>query len=77
MCWFLKHFLNTVKPVLLTTSGQWPPAFNGQPKTGQTKLNIKFHLKPSTEQLPMYNIHLFVVPKVEVIVYRFDCISNG
>ncbi len=66
-----KRFI--VKPVLRTTSEKRSPVNNGQAKPDQTKLNSNVHWKHSTEQLPMYNGHFCVVPKVAV-VDRFDCI---
>ncbi len=47
----------TVKPVLMATSEQRPPANNGQPKPRLIKFNNNFDWKPSKKQPPVYNGH--------------------
>jgi len=53
----------TVRNVLATTSEQWRPVNNGQPKSSQTSFNNNFDWKTSKEQPPLYNGHFLGVPK--------------
>jgi hypothetical protein len=50
----MNFFKGTVKPELMATSEQQPPANNGQPKPGQIKFNSNFQ----NFEKPIYGCHL-------------------
>jgi hypothetical protein len=44
---------STVKPVLTTTSEQWPPVNNGQPDPQTSQINTSF-IGGTSEQRPLF-----------------------
>ncbi len=70
----------TVKPVLTTTSEQWPPVNNNQPDPPQYKINTNFWWSPSELRPPWTNGH-FLSPKggrcTQVWLYHWNQVTNA